>query len=1483
MTDSDSEHSDTTAGGWTAPALRDWLAERVAELARLDSSEIDHDRPIDEYGLGSRDAVMISGELEDLLDVELPATLVWDHPTIGDLANRLAGPAAAAPSEPTAGFRGTPRDDREEPAEGREPIAVVGIGCRFPGGATDPDRFWQLLTAGHDAVTEVPPGRWDAFTAGATPDGVPRWGGFLEDVAGFDAGFFGISPREARLMDPQQRILLEVAWEALEHAGVAPASLRGSATGVFVGLSAQDYGHLTLADPDAAEAWTATGAAGSIAANRLSYLLDLRGPSLVVDTACSSSLVAVHQAMRSLEARESQVALAAGVNLLLSPSPTASFLQGGALSEDHRCKAFDASADGIVRGEGCGVLVLKRLRDAERDGDRVLALLRGSAVNSDGRSNGLTAPHALAQQDLLTTAYRAASVDPSTVDYVEAHGTGTVLGDPIEAGALGAVLGGRQRDDRPLLLGSVKTQLGHLESAAGIAGLIKVVLAMRNDVLPPGLHFTEPNPHIDFAGDRLRVVTEPTPWPRHGGRARAGVSGFGFGGTNAHVVVEEPAAPPARQPFEDDVTLVPLAARSADRLDRTAATLRDWCADRGTGVPLPDIGHTLALRRGTGEHRAAVVAADGPELVEALAAVAGYDADPAGATTGTATGADERPVFVFSGFGSQWTGMGAGLLARDEVFAAEIDALDHRFRDHSGFALREALASGREIGALDEIQMALFGVQVALARRWLAYGVRPAAVIGHSSGEVAAAVVCGALDVADGVRVITTRARLLAELNDHGGGAMAAVELTAAELEPLLAEFGSLEIAVFGAPGRHTVAGSAGDVRALVERVEAAGRTARMLPVRGAGHSPAVEPVLGTLRERLAAVHGAQPAIPWYSTVFDDPRRVPPFDAAYWAHHARRPVRFAQAVAAAGADGHRTFLEISPHPIAAGSVEETLRAADVDRPTIAVSLRRGQDERRCLLTGVGALHCAGVSLDWSAVHPHGRQADLPPTPWRHEEFWFRPARRAEGGHRTLGAHVVLPGGERHVWQRAAEGDPPTATELARAAACAVFPVDSADVRVHALDRSPGVTPEGRLTVSLTVRGPGSAEVDVHTDSGGDWTRIATAAVSVPTPAPAAGHPGVSTADGGAPAERSRDGIAGYLQDTVAGIMGFRRGELDPHRPLAELGLDSLMVTRIRNAVEHDLGVTLELSLVLRGADLAALTEHVEHLLGTRSATQATTPAAAPPAHTLHGGDGPALFLFPPAGGDAEAYRPLVAALGGHTRCVGFDRVAGTTLRERAGAYLERMRARQPHGPYRLGGWSFGGALAHQVACLLRAEGEEVSLVAMLDTVRPKPDTTDDLAASTAARFLRFARHAERTYGVTLRLRHDELVAFGPDEQIDLVVRRASEAGLDRMPGALRHQRESFVDTLTAERSEPEPFDGPVLLYRATLPSEPGATLEPRYDRPEPDAGWAALCPNLEVVTVDGDHLSIIDRPCVEVVAAHLRSALDTPAVAGAPR
>ncbi|OLR92086.1 type I polyketide synthase [Actinokineospora bangkokensis] len=1100
-----------------------WLTGRVAEAVGLAPAAVDPQRPLLDYGLSSRDLVGLVGDLGRRTGRSLPPTLGYRYPTIAALAGAAevtAGAAAAAPgvAPPPGGH----------PHEGPgEPIAVIGLGCRLPGGVDSPSAFWDLLDRGADAVRPRPPDRW------AAPPHVlaalPATGGFLDDVAGFDADFFGITPREADVMDPQQRITLEVAWAALEHAGVVPGSLRGSRTGVYMGVAASEYGLFSLADPEGVEPWSGTGAAASTVANRLSYLLDLRGPSMVVDTACSSSLVAVHHAVSALRRGEIDLALVGGVNVMLTAAVTGTFARSGVLAADGRCKSFDAAADGIGRGEGCGVVVLRRLADARARGDRVLAVVRGSATNSDGRSNGIMAPNPDAQTALLAEVYPAAEVDPTTVDYVEAHGTGTPLGDPIEAGALGAVLGAGRGADRPLLVGSVKTNLGHLEAAAGIVGLIKVVLSLVHGRIPPTLHYRAPNPLIDFAALGLRVTAAATPWPRYSGYACAGVSAFGFGGSNAHVVLEEWPAAPEPPPPVPRPEVFALSGRTPVALRDRAADLVDWLESTdGARVSTADLAATLAARREHLAVRAAVVATGREELAEALRAVAA-GASSAAAVHGRAPRTPvtpDGPVFVFSGFGSHWAGMGEQLLTGEPAFAAEVDRLEPLFTAAAGFSLRAALCDRRP-APFTTAAPALFGMQVALAGLWRAHGVEPAAVLGHSVGEVAAAVVAGVLDVRQGLRVVLARTEVLGGLDTEGGGAMAAVELSGAGFAALAEQFPGVGIAVHAAPRMCTVSGPAAQVARLVERVDSGGGFAKPLRLGVAGHSAAVDPGLPRLRAALDGLVPAAPRVPFFSSVLgEDTPEACVGDPDYWALNLRLPVRFTQAVAAALERGHTRFVEVAPHPVALAAVEQTAAAAGGDPVLVVPTLRRGAALAEWL-RAQATLHVHGDPAALATRYPPGPVVELPGPAWRHRRHWV--PERAPGppaAHPLLGAHVELPDDGRHLWQsrlpvdrlpwladhrpRAGAALPPAAlAELAMAAGRSAL-----DPRVLVADlRLAEPLVPGPHTVLTTELDRAGALTIRSRDAGGGWVTHATARVlpdrdepAAPQPAPPAGEP-----------------------------------------------------------------------------------------------------------------------------------------------------------------------------------------------------------------------------------------------------------------------------------------------------------------------------------------------------------------------------------------
>jgi acyl transferase domain-containing protein len=864
-----------------------------------------------------------------------------------------------------------------------EPVAVVGMGCRLPGGVSDPDGFWRLLVEGRSGVVRVPAGRWDADAFYDADRSVPGTictteGGFVTSWRPdeFDAEFFGISPREAAAMDPQQRLLLEVSWEALEHAGLVAQQIRGTQTGIYVGLTTNDYSLLfaNKLSPEDIDPYLPFGNAANFAAGRLSYFLGARGPAVVVDTACSSSLVSVHLACQSLRRGESDMALAAGVNLMLSPENSIACSRWGMLAPDGRCKTFDAGADGYVRSEGCGVVVLKRLSDAVAAGDRVWAVVRGSAVNQDGASSGQTVPNGPAQQALIRQALAASRLAASEVDYVEAHGTGTALGDPIELDALAGVFGDRG-ESAPLVLGSVKTNLGHLESGAGIAGFIKTVLSLRHGYIPKHLHFERLTPHAGPGAARFRIATEGMDWPVVGRARRAGVSSFGVSGTNAHVILEQaPATEITAATSAPAVSTLVVSGKSEQRIAATAGRLAQWMSE--TDVDVAEVAHTLNHHRARHGKFATVCARDRVQAVTGLRALsAGHAATGVVAAHEGVCGSGT--VFVFSGQGSQWAGMGRRLLVDEPVFASAVAELEPVFVEQVGFSLREVLEGGQPVAGDGRVQPVLMGLQVALAALWRSRGVAPDAVIGHSMGEVSAAVVAGALSVAQGLRVIAVRSRLMARL--AGRGAVALVECDAAQAGEVIAGFGGVEVAGFVSPSQTVVAGPPDAVDAVIGVVAGAGRFARRVNMEVASHTALMDPILDELAAELADVVPAVPVIPVFSTV--DETVAPALDGRYWVANVRRPVRLAQAVAAAGAR-YTTFVEISAHPVLTHAISETLAAT---HHHAVGTLTRDGDDTVAFHTHLNTIH---TTTPPHTPHPPEPHPLLPTTPWHHQHHWI---------------------------------------------------------------------------------------------------------------------------------------------------------------------------------------------------------------------------------------------------------------------------------------------------------------------------------------------------------------------------------------------------------------------------------------------------------------------------------------------------------------
>lgn len=975
-----------TDGSVTADKLQKWFREYVSTHIECHPNEVSLDVPIRDLGLKSIDVLAIPGDLGDRFGFCIPDLAVWDNPSANDLIDSLLNQRSADSLRESHGHA-----DRNTQGRGsiNEPVAVIGVGCRFPGDIDGPERLWDFLTEKKCAITAYPD---RGFTNAGT---FAESGGFLKDVAGFDNRFFDIPPDEALRMDPQQRLLLEVSWEALEHAGIIPESLRLSRTGVFVGVSSTDYVRLVSASAQQKSTiWDNTGGSSSIIANRISYFLDIQGPSIVIDTACSSSLVAVHLACRSLSTWDCDIALVGGTNVLISPEPWGGFREAGILSQTGCCHAFDKSADGMVRGEGCGVIVLQRLSDARLEGRRILAILTGSAVNQDGKSNGIMAPNPSAQIGVLENACKSARVDPLEIGYVEAHGTGTSLGDRIEAHALGMVFGRKRPGSGPLMIGSIKPNIGHLEGAAGIAGLIKAVLMVERGSLLPSGGFTEPNPAIPFTELGLRVVDELQEWPVVAGRPRrAGVSSFGFGGTNAHVIVEEAGSVGADTVSGradvggsgGGVVAWVISGKTASALAAQAGRLGRYVRAR-PALDVVDVGYSLVSTRSVFDHRAVVVGQTRDELLAGLAGVVAGRPE-AGVVCGVGKPAG-KTAFVFAGQGSQWLGMGSELYAAYPVFAEALDAVVDELDRHLRYPLRDVIWGHDQdlLNTTEFAQPALFAVEVALYRLLMSWGVRPGLVLGHSVGELAAAHVAGALCLPDAAMLVAARGRLMQAL--PAGGAMFAVQAREDEVAPMLGH--DVSIAAVNGPASVVISGAHDAVSAIADRLRGQGRRVHRLAVSHAFHSALMEPTIAEFTAVAAELSVGLPTIPVISNVTGQLVADDFASADYWARHIRAVVRFGDSVRSAHCAGASRFIEVGP----GGGLTSLIEASLADAQIVSVpTLRKDRPEPVSVMTAAAQGFVSGMGLDWASVFSGYRpkRVELPTYAFQHQKFWLAPA------------------------------------------------------------------------------------------------------------------------------------------------------------------------------------------------------------------------------------------------------------------------------------------------------------------------------------------------------------------------------------------------------------------------------------------------------------------------------------------------------------
>ncbi|WP_111511995.1 polyketide synthase Pks13 [Mycobacterium kyogaense] len=1308
----------------TVNEMREWLRNWIGNATGQSPDSISESTPMVELGLSSRDAVAMASDIEDLTGVTLTATVAFRHPTIESLATVII---EGEPEEDLAALDA--EDWSRHGDEGRLNIAIVGVGTRFPGDMNTPDQTWEALLEGRDAITDLPEGRWSEFLS--EPRIAERVakartrGGYLSDIKGFDAEFFALSKMEADNIDPQQRMALELTWEALEHARIPASSLRGGNVGVFVGSSVNDYMFMSVADPTVAHPYAITGNSSAVIANRVSYFFDFRGPSMAIDTACSSALVAVHEGMKALRAGDADVVLAGGVNALITPLVTLGFDEvGGVLASDGRIKSFSADADGYARSEGGGMIVLKRLEDARRDGDDILAVIAGGAVNHDGRSNGMLAPNPDAQEAVLRRAYKDAGIDPRSVDYVEAHGTGTILGDPIEADALGRVIGRGRAADKPALLGAVKSNVGHLESAAGAASLAKVALALRNNKIPPSINYAGPNPYIDFEGEHLKVADTATDWPRYSGRAIAGVSGFGFGGANAHLVVREVLASDLVEPaLEADVAVVTPANDDAkavyvggvrmdeygefldddddDALDTPAATaegeyelpgltdealrlleiareqqaaadaenpptpivplavsgfltsrkkaaaaeLADWIdSPEGRASSLESIGRSLS-RRNHGRSRAVVLAHDHDEAIKGLRAIA--DGKPTPLVISADGPVTNGPVWVLAGFGAQHRKMGKSLYLRDETFAEWINKVDSLIQDERGFSILELILDDA-IDYTDEttelpiekVQLAIFALQIALGELLKSHGAKPGALVGQSLGEAAAAYFAGGLSLEDATRTICSRSHLMGEGEAMLFGEyirlMALVEYSADEIETVFSDFKNLEVCVYAAPTQTVIGGPPDEVDAIIARAESEGKFARKFQTKGASHTSQMDPLLGELAAELQGIEPHPLQVAYYSTVHEGnlirAGADPIHDVDYWKKGLRHSVYFTHGIRNAVDNGHTTFLELAPNPVALMQAGLTTADAGLHDAQLIPTLARKQDEVDSMTTAMAHLFVHGHDLDFRTLFPRTSRglagsldfANIPPTRFRRKPHWLDAHFTGDSSSVMPGSHVATPDG-RHVWEFSPRAEADLAA-LVKSAAAMVLP----DAKLVASEQR-AVPAEGSRLVTTLTRHPGGASVQVHARIDESFTLVYDAIVSrngaqtaLPT---AVGAGTVAEVAVAAPVEEpeetpgfeadnltaganlgasfakwspeSGETIGERLGTIVGSAMGYEPEDLPWEVPLIELGLDSLMAVRIKNRVEYDFDLPPIQLTAVRDANLYAVEKLIAYAIEHR--------------------------------------------------------------------------------------------------------------------------------------------------------------------------------------------------------------------------------------------------------------------------------------------
>ncbi len=1005
--------------------IQDWLVAQLASRLFQDRTTIDIYSDFATFGLTSQEAVSISGKLEELLGQRLPPTLLYEYPSISKLSRFLAGNLSQADA----------KTDIDQKESMQEPIAVIGMSCRFPG-AENLNAFWHLLVSGGNAISEIPEDRWsknDFYDEDPEEPGkaISKWGGFLKNVDQFDPFFFGISPAEAKHMDPQQRLLLELSFEAIDHAGFNKKDLDGSTTGVFMGISVNEYSQREFNHPEFISSHSGTGSALSIAANRISYFYNLHGPSIAIDTACSSSLSAVHLACQSLRNGECNMAMAGGVNIILSPAHTIAFTKSGVLAPDGKCKSFDDLANGYVRGEGGGIVVLKPLYLAEKDRDPILAIIPGSAMAQDGHTNGLMAPSHIAQELLLRSSYRSCNITTDMVQYVEAHGTGTRIGDAMEASAIGSVIGSKRLE--PCKIGSVKTNFGHLEAAAGIAGLIKVILAIKHGKLPASLHFERGNRAIDFDGLNLQVQSRSDLWPQPEKPLVAGVSSFGFGGTLVHVILTEPSLMQEGVPEESRLVhrechILPLSANSRESLKLLVKGVQELIESNQDHY-LSGICYAASHCRTQYTHRMACFGSHRDDILLALKSFLNGERHPSLLEQDRKISQTSGTAFVFSGQGGQWMGMGLELMRKEKVFREAVQNIDRLILSDYHWSVIEVLESSNGNlleDRIDLVQPTIFTLQVALCKLWESWGITPDAVIGHSMGEVAAAVISGILDLQDGIRVICERSKLLGEYRNKGR--MIATELSEKDARSLIkGHEEKVGVAAVNGPQSTVLSGDPSELEKIMKQLEDQNLFCSWVKVNVASHSPQMMPLRDRIVSTLGDISLNQENISFYSTVSGSPLLYNDLDAYYWADNLINPVLFSNTVRQVMLDGYHTFVEIGPHPVLLGAIQQSVN--DSDQEVILLpSTRRDQPEDLVMCRSLGQLYIMGRPVTWEGIyHKSSISVELPPLGWQHQRYWLdqddnRPTSRfnefllSDQKSPLLGRKLDLPNNDLHIWQ-----------------------------------------------------------------------------------------------------------------------------------------------------------------------------------------------------------------------------------------------------------------------------------------------------------------------------------------------------------------------------------------------------------------------------------------------------------------------------------